>query len=292
MNAFVDHEESGGRQPSPADPAAAEPDWQLTHQRLEQQMRQRTAELTEANQRLQAEIAERRLAEQMLLESQQQLRHLAAYQERVREDERKRIAREIHDDLGQNMLALRIDVLRLQVRTANRHPALNQRVGAALQQIDRTIKSVRGIVNNLRPPALDFGLQAAIEWQIKDFRQRSGLACELDADGCEFDAVLDESRALALFRILQESLTNVARHARASRVGIELRREAGALCMKVRDDGVGMDLAGARKSDSFGLLGIRERVGYLQGKLAIDSSPGQGTTLTVSIPLYGAATTI
>jgi len=271
MSAFADQEDDE----APPSGMAAGIDWRDAHRQLERQMRERTAELLEANQRLSA--------------SQQQLRHLAAYQEQVREDERKRIAREIHDDLGQNMLALRIDVLRLQARTANRHPALNQRVVAALAQIDSTIKSVRGIINNLRPPALDLGLQAAIEWQLRDFRRRSGLACDLAAAGGEFDAALDEGRALALFRILQESLSNVARHAGASRVEIELRRDGGGLCMTVRDDGVGMDPATARKPDSFGLLGIRERVGYLQGELTIDSAPGRGTALTVSIPLAATA---
>lgn len=259
------------------------------HEQFGSQKRQRTAELTEANQLLQAEIGERRLAEKMLLESQQLLRHLAAYQENVKEDERKRIAREIHDELGQNLLALRIDVLRLQARTANRHPALNQRVGSALAQIDRTIKSVRSIVNNLRPPVLDLGLHAAIEWQIRDFRRRSSIACELRGDGKDFDAALDERRALAFFRILQESLTNVARHAHASRVCIELRRDGAVLSMKISDDGIGMDTGCARKVNSFGLLGIRERISHLQGELAIDSTPGQGTTLAVSIPLRDEA---
>lgn len=266
----------------------AEQLWRQAQEQFASQLRQHTAELTEANRLLQAEIGERRLAEQLLLESQQLLRHLAAYQERVKEDECKRIAREIHDELGQNLLALRIDVLRLQVRTANRHPALNQRVGSALAQIDRTIKSVRSIVNNLRPPVLDLGLHAAIEWQVREFRRRNSIACELSGDGKDFDAALDEQRALAIFRVLQESLANIVRHAHASRVSIELRRDAGILFMKIGDNGVGMDVHRARKANSFGLVGIRERISYLQGELTIDSTPGHGTTLTVSIPLFGA----
>ncbi|HTN65976.1 MAG TPA: PAS domain-containing protein [Burkholderiaceae bacterium] len=270
----------------------AEKAWQQAREQLENQMRQRTAELTEANQLLQVEIGERRLAEQRLLESQQLLRHLAAYQEGVKEGERKRIAREIHDELGQNLLALRIDVLRLQARTASRHPVLSQRVGSALAQIDRTIKSVRNLINNLRPPVLDLGLHAAIEWQISEFQRLNNIACRLSGDGRDCDGVLDERRELAFFRILQESLTNIARHAQASHVSIELRRDAAALSMKISDDGVGMDIAAARQAGSFGLLGMYERISHLQGELAIDSAPGQGVTLTVSIPLDAGSRTL
>ena len=263
-----------------------EQEWQRAHEQLEDRLRQRSVELLETNRRLQAEISERALAEKMLLESQLLLRHLAAHQEHLKENERKRIAREIHDELGQNLLALRIDVLRLQTR-ASRHPALNERVGLALEQLDRTIKSVRSVINNLRPAVLDLGLYAAVEWQIKDFRHRSGIACELVGDDNGFDVGLDEHRALAVFRILQESLTNIARHARATCARIELRRDAAALFMKVSDDGIGMDTGSARQVDSFGLVGIRERISALQGVLAIDSAPGRGTALAVSIPLAG-----
>jgi len=263
-----------------------EQEWQLAHEQLEDRLRQRSAELLETNRRLQAEIDERAQAEKMLVESQLLLRHLAAHQEHLKEEERKRIAREIHDELGQNLLALRIDVLRLQTR-ASRHPVLNERVGLALEQLDRTIKSVRSVVNNLRPAVLDLGLYAAVEWQVKDFRRRSGIACELVGDDDGFDAGLDEHRALAVFRILQESLTNIARHARATCARIELRRDAAALFMTVSDDGIGMDTGSARKIDSFGLVGIRERISALQGVLAIDSAPGRGTALAVSIPLAG-----
>jgi len=270
----------------------AEKAWQQAREQLESQIRQRAAELTEANQLLQREVGERRLAEQRLLESQQLLHHLAAYQDGVKEGERKRIAREIHDELGQNLLALRIDVLRLQARTASQNLGLNQCAGAALAQIDRTIKSVRNLINNLRPPVLDLGLHAAIEWQIKEFQRLNNIVCRLSGDGRHCDGVLDERRELAFFRILQESLTNIARHAQANHVSIELRRDAAALSMKVSDDGVGMDIAAARPAGSFGLLGMYERISHLQGELAVDSAPGQGVTLTVSIPLDAGSRTL
>ena len=243
----------------------------LAHDELEHQVRHRTAELLAAN--------------RLLRESQQLLRHLGAHREHVKEEERKRIAREIHDELGQSLLALRIDVSRLQARAGNPNSSLRQRAGAALQQLDLTIQSVRGIINNLRPAVLDLGLHAAIEWQIKDFKRRSGIECELIGGGADFDISLGEERAIALFRVLQEALANIVRHARASRATVELRRADGMLLMHISDDGAGMDTAAVRKAGSFGLLGMRERISYLQGQLAIDSAPGKGTTLTVSIPL-------
>lgn len=259
----------------------------LAYAQLETQTQQRIAELDQANRRLQAEIEERKAVEEMLLESQQLLRHLAAHQEQVKEEERKRIAHEIHDELGQNLLALRIDVSRLEVRTGPSHPSLNRHLQRALQQIDLTIRSVRHAVNNLRPPVLDLGLYAAIKWQLRDFGLRTKIVCVLSGDGKNFDKALDEPRAIAVFRIFQESLTNVARHANASRVCITLRADDTTLRMDISDDGVGMAEPAGRKSGSFGLVGIHERVSYLQGQLVIDSAPGKGTTLSVSIPCDG-----
>jgi PAS domain S-box-containing protein len=265
----------------------AEKALQLAYGQFETQSQQRIAELDQANRRLQAEVEERKTVEKMLLESQQLLRQLAAHREHVKEEERKRIAHEIHDELGQNLLALRIDVSRLQVRTGPSHPSLNRHLQRALQQIDLTIRSVRHAVNNLRPPVLDLGLYAAIKWQLRDFGHRTKIACVLSGDGKNFDKALDEPRAVAVFRIFQESLTNVARHANASHVCITLRADDDTLQMEISDDGVGIAEPAGHKSGSFGLVGIRERVSYLQGQLVIDSAPGKGTKLAVSIPCNG-----
>jgi PAS domain S-box-containing protein len=229
------------------------------------------------------DISDRKKAEEALQHSRQMLRHLVSYQERVREDERKRIAREIHDELGQNLLALRLDVSMLHMRTESSHPRLNRRVTAALEQIDATMKAVRSTINNLRPTVLDLGLNAAIEWQVQDFQRRSGIACELSVDEQDFE--LDDEHATALFRILQESLTNVIRHAQASHVRIELHRNAGTIRMKVADDGVGLFPDSRRKVNSFGLVGIEERISALGGELVIDSNSEAGTSLLISIPL-------
>ncbi|WP_168798547.1 MULTISPECIES: PAS domain S-box protein [Oxalobacteraceae] len=228
------------------------------------------------------DISDHKKLEEELQHSRQILRHLVSYQERVREDERKRIAREIHDDLGQNLLALRIDVSMLHTRTGTAHPKLNERVKTALGHIDATIKAVRAAINNLRPTVLDLGLNAAIEWQVQDFQRRSGIACELNTDD---DISVDDTRATALFRILQESLNNVIRHAQASQVGIDLYRENNKLIMKIADNGIGIYPDCRRKANSFGLVGIQERINALGGELVIDTDRNKGTTLIVSLPM-------
>ena len=248
---------------------------------LENRVFERTAELVRANRRLNAEIAERTQTQEALQQSQEMLRQLVAHQDRIREGERKRIAREIHDELGQHLLVLRIDVSMLG-RAEAEHPKLGERVEAILQHIDTTMKSVRAIINNLRPSVLDLGLYAALEWQAEEFQRRSGIACELVAD--DEDLELDDSVATVLFRILQEALTNVLRHARASRVRIELQRKPHHLIMTIADNGIGMKQAGTSEQSSFGLVGIRERLHILGGDLSVDSS-GNGTVLTVSLPL-------
>ena len=220
-----------------------------------------------------------------LRQSKQLLHELASHQEAIKEEERKRIAREIHDELGQNLLALRIDASMLHARTGGLHPRLHEKAQHALEQIDTTIKSVRGIINDLRPPVLDLGLLAAIEWQVKEFIRRSGVACKLTARDEQFDRGLDERCATALFRILQESLTNAARHARASQVCLTLDRDQDRLRMRIADNGIGMHPHERNDGLAFGLQGIRERVRMLEGKLEIDSRPGSGTSLTVTIPV-------
>ncbi|WP_344762242.1 PAS domain-containing sensor histidine kinase [Actimicrobium antarcticum] len=243
----------------------------------------RTSSLVRANLLLKSEVTERRRIEQELLQLQNLLRELAAHQDQIKEDERKRIAREIHDELGQNLLALRIDVSMLLVRAGTRHPLLAMKASAALNQIDAIMSSVRAIINNLRPGVLDFGLHAAIEWQVKEFRRRSNVSCDLMFDHAEFE--LEDHRATALFRILQESLTNINRHAQASQVRIALKRYGNRLLMSIADNGIGIRPGCRRKVNSFGLVGITERIRHLGGELTIDSVRGRGTTLRITIPI-------
>jgi signal transduction histidine kinase len=229
------------------------------------------------------DITDRKQTVEALKRSQELLRELTAHQDRVKEDERKRIAREIHDELGQTLLALRIDVSMLDARTGKSHPKLNEKVRSALNHIDATVKTIRTIINNLRPAVLDLGLTAAIEWQVAEFRRRTGITCDLVMSDKEFE--VDDTRATSLFRILQESLTNVIRHANASHVMIELFQEDERLVMKITDNGVGIYPENRKTGNSFGLVGVEERIHALNGEFLITSAPGKGTTLTIYIPL-------
>ncbi len=226
---------------------------------------------------------ELRASQAKLQATNEKLRLLAAHAEQIKEGERKRIAREIHDDLAQNLLALKIEAEILANRTHDRHGRLHERAVATVRQIDLTIRSVRNIINDLRPNVLDLGLNAAVDWQVADFARRTGIECELVEDETEHH--LDDHCATALFRILQESLNNVARHARANRVRIDLHQHAEMLTMTIRDNGIGMLPASRNRVGSFGLVGIEERVGILGGSFSISSGPETGTTIVVTIPI-------
>jgi signal transduction histidine kinase len=154
-----------------------------------------------------------------------------------------------------------------------------------LIQIDTTIKSVRQIINDLRPTVLDLGLSAAVEWQVNQFERRTGIQCELQDDHGEI--ALPDHSATAFFRILQESLTNIVRHANATRVKVELRLNGGWLSLTVRDNGCGLPPGGRNKYGSFGLVGIEERIVILGGTCAVFSEPDGGTTVMVSAPVIG-----
>jgi signal transduction histidine kinase len=229
---------------------------------------------------------ELRASEAKLQMSNENLRRLAAHAENIKEEERKRIAREIHDDLGQNLLALRIEADMLCARTGERHVRLHTRVRATVHQIDATIKSVRQIINDLRPNVLDLGLSAAVDWQISEFRRRTGIECDLTATHQEIP--VSDHCATALFRILQESLSNISRHAHATRVQVVLRFERDWIWMSVGDNGIGLHPQGRHKPGSFGLVGIEERVNILGGTFDIHSEPSSGTTIRVAVPTRAA----
>lgn len=229
---------------------------------------------------------ELRASEAKLQKSNENLRRLGAHAEKIKEDERKRIAREIHDDLGQNLLALRIEADMLSSRTGERHPRLHTRARATVRQIDATIKSVRQIINDLRPNVLDLGLNAAVDWQIAEFRRRTGIACDLVETHPEIP--VSDHCATALFRILQESLSNIVRHAQATRVQVVLQAEHDWILMSVGDNGVGLHPKGRHKPGSFGLVGIEERINILGGTFRIHSDTGRGTIIDVAVPMRDA----
>src|SRR5450830_726524 len=233
-----------------------------------------------------SDITERKLMDGALRQSHAQLRQLPLHMETAKEDERKRISRDIHDELGQNLLALRIDISMLSARTEGSHPRLHRRVGAVLSNVDTTIKSVRGIMNELRPMALDLGLQAAIEWQVGDFRKRSGIACQLSIGDEALFAAIGSQVEIVLFRIVQEALSNVMRHSQASAVELELSFDAWAIHVVISDNGVGITPPQQRKSQCFGLIGIAERVTALGGQFVIGApAAGSGCRLSLQIPL-------
>jgi PAS domain S-box-containing protein len=230
------------------------------------------------------DITERKQAEEQLRSSREELRALAAHLESVREDERTRIAREIHDELGQALTALRFDVRRLGASGSDDRQAVLERVQAMTGLIDGTIVSVRRIATELRPGVLDdLGLAAAIEWQAQEFETRTAIACSVTISPTEVELGRDVSTAV--FRIFQETLTNVARHANAGHVDIVLSVAADHVALFVRDDGRGItdvELAGRR---SLGLVGMRERALLLGGDVTIEGRPGQGTTVMLQVPL-------
>lgn len=216
-------------------------------------------------------------------EAEAALRELAAHRDAVREEERKRIAGEIHDELGSLLTALKMDVSLLHMQLPEEAPA-QERVGQMRELIERTIHMVRQVATQLRPAALNLGLVPALEWLVEDFGRRTGLACTF---ATEAEVVMNDAHATAAFRIVQESLTNVSRHAEARRVHVTLNCAGDALELTVADDGCGFDVA-AVGAASFGLFGIRERARNLGGRATVLSTPGRGTRVSIWIPLAAA----
>lgn len=233
------------------------------------------------------DVTERKARAAELLGSRQKLRELAAHHEKLREEERTHIAREIHDELGQCLTALRTDAAMLQLHFGEGNPQLAQKVSAMKRLIDRTIKVVRSVATTLRPAALDLGLESAAEWLVGEFRERHCIDVELRLPAQEL--ALDDVRATVVFRILQESLTNIARHAEASRVEVNIAvDEEDSVVLEVRDNGRGFDPTTVRERKTFGLMGMRERALALGGEARFSSMPGEGMVLRVRIPLAPA----
>jgi two-component system, NarL family, sensor histidine kinase UhpB len=231
------------------------------------------------------DITDRKTAERELIDSRAQLRELSAYLQDVREAERTRISRELHDELGQNLTALR-----LGLDWAHRHlPPGQDRLAARLVRLrelsEATVRSLQTIASELRPGILDdLGLVPAIEWLVESFGERTGIAIhasvDVDDGGCSHDA------RTAIFRILQEALTNACRHADAKSITVDLRTADEAIELAVADDGRGIAVMppGRRKPRSLGLLGMHERANMVGGRLSVTSEPGRGTVVSLRIP--------
>jgi signal transduction histidine kinase len=229
------------------------------------------------------EINERARAEAQLLESQHTLRALTAKLESVREEERVRMSREIHDELGQALSGLKMDLAWIVQRMPADSDPLREKARSMAGLIDQTVGAVQKIASRLRPEVLDrLGLAAAIRWQASEFQLRSGIRCGSVVP--ESELPLDNDRATATFRIFQELLTNVARHANATRVDVTVGLESDALLLTVEDNGRGIGEEAAQSPASLGLLGARERARAFAGDVDVVGAPGMGTRATVRIP--------
>jgi PAS domain S-box-containing protein len=231
-------------------------------------------------------LHEQRQAQSELRESRDRLRELSSALQTIREEEKTRIARELHDELGQALTALKMDTSAISNELDLAQASLRKRTESMKQLIDTTVNAVRRISSDLRPVMLDnLGLVPTLDWLTKDFSRRTGIRVDLNIPDDNLGVGGDA--ATAIFRIVQEALTNVARHAGASDVAVEARHQDGTVVVRVRDNGKGMAQQDARKSRSFGLLGMRERAYVLGGELKVSHAPGGGTLIEALIPAFG-----
>jgi signal transduction histidine kinase len=234
---------------------------------------------------IQRDVTDRTLAARELEQSRAELRALAARLQAIREEERTRIAREIHDELGQALTALKFDLAWLGSKrgSARNSGAFRVDESSITSRIDETMEIVRRIASELRPSVLDqLGLEAAVEYLVQDTARRTGITVTLEAD--DFPRLPDDLASHA-FRIIQEALTNVVRHSKATRVEVSVRRAGQAIILGVRDNGVGFapgSLSGVR---SLGLVGMRERALACGGTVMVQGKPGEGTLIVVTIPV-------
>jgi len=231
-----------------------------------------------------SDITDRKQAEEQLKTSLEQLRQLSLHMESVREEERTNIAREIHDELGQILTSLKIDLSWLTKRLSKKQESLIEKTKYMYELIDVAVQTVKRISTELRPGALDdLGISAAIEWQAREFERRTEIKVQFNAVPGDF--VLDRDLSTSIFRIFQEALTNVVRHAGATRVRVNLRKGKDGILLRISDDGKGIKPRQITDPKAFGLIGMRERARFWGGEVKISGTPGKGTMVAVSIPL-------
>ncbi|MDX1815380.1 MAG: PAS domain-containing sensor histidine kinase, partial [Thermodesulfobacteriota bacterium] len=257
------------------------------HDDLERRVGERTAELVKANDDLRQAVSAHMRAEEELWHYREQLQNLSAGLQALLEEERTRISREIHDELGQSLTALKFDLSAMGKHLPEGQAPLAGKTEAMVTLVDSILNTVKKISRELRPGVLDdLGLATAIEWQAKEFHGRTGIPCRVALFPRDMD--IDRERSTAIFRIFQEALTNIVRHAGATKVEANLEERDGRLTLEVRDNGNGISKEQASGSKSLGLIGIRERVRRLKGEVLIDGSPLAGTVIRVTIPGAGA----
>ena len=229
------------------------------------------------------DITRRRQIDQELRESRTLLRELGIRRESELEAERKRIAHEIHDELGQLLTTLRLNLSLTGTLLTPQDSVIRDKLSDMTQLVDRTIQTVRNIATSLRPAVLNAGIASALEWLTQEFSSHSGIQCQLTVPA---DIQLDEDRATVVFRMVQESLSNIGRHSGADRVWIHLHRHVTGYRLTVRDNGRGFDPDAVSSQQSFGLIGMQERVLSLNGQMQLNSAPGKGTSIEIIIPIY------
>lgn len=250
---------------------------------LEARLSQLTGQLLAANASLRREMADRTGTEDEFRRSTEQLRELTARLQSVREEERTHLARAIHDELGQALTGLKMDVAWLQRHLDQQQPALLEKTQAMSDLTDTIVQAVRRIATELRPGILDLSLVATIEWQLQEFQTRSGIEGKLIS--VPEETIIDADGATTIFRIFQEILTNVARHAQATQVEVILEETTTFLTLQVHDNGRGITESDIHSPKSIGLLGMQERARLRAGEIQFQGTSGQGTTVTVRLPL-------
>ena len=234
------------------------------------------------------DVSARVAADEALQASNEQVQSLALAASTAREQEKARIARELHDELGQGLTALKIDVGWLRGHVAGQSPEVAGKLASMQGLLDATVAAARRISSDLRPLMLDdLGLTAAAEWMVQNFATRTGIKCDLALGVGELD--LPDPYATTLFRTLQECLTNTAKHAHATHVDVLLHREGSDVLLEVSDDGGGFETQAPARPGSFGLVGLRERAYLVGGDLSIESAPGRGTRVQLRVPVKEAA---
>ena len=234
------------------------------------------------------DITLRKKAEAALRKSHEELRSLSKHLESAREQERMTIAREVHDDLGQALTAIKFDLAWLKRKMGSTDPEqMEEKIDMSIQMTNAAVQSVKQIASRLRPELLnDLGLEAAMEWYMDDFRKRTGIATQLKIDlGPLADGDIPNDLCISVFRVFQEALTNVARHSGATKLFVNFKYVGGGLQLWVHDNGQGIDQEAVNTTESFGLVGIRERINALDGEMQITGGPGEGTTLEIKLPL-------
>jgi signal transduction histidine kinase len=232
---------------------------------------------------IQRDVTDKHLASEQIRTSREQLRALASRLQKVREEERTEVAREIHDELGQALTGLKLDIAWMKNRLPRDHEMMTQCV-SVIQRIDQTLTAVRRIATALRPSVLDqLGLAAALEWQGQEFRARTGIAVEMEV--LTDDSPIPDDLGSSAFRILQESLTNIARHANATRVKIRLEQTPSGLTLEITDDGIGAPDMCLDGTKSLGVVGMRERALACGGEFSITGKPNRGTSVLLRVPL-------